>query len=83
MADDLTAGELIDALSGLDEDTPVRLAHQPAWPFEYGLRGAEVVDGVEDDDHPGEPYRVVYLVEGEQRRYLPGLVADQIGWGDR
>ena len=34
-----TVGELIVALQDYDPDTPVRLATQPGWPFEYTLGG--------------------------------------------
>ncbi len=79
---DLTAGELIEALEGLDEDTPVRLAHQPSWPFEYAIRAVATVPDVPTEPWHGERQeQVVYLVEGEQTRYLPGEVADAIGWG--
>jgi hypothetical protein len=87
---DLTLGEVrafLDDYSDLPDETPVRLAHQPSWPFEYALINPVVVPDVPPrEDRPMDdlgPEAVVYLVEGAQTRYLPGQVADHIGWGDR
>lgn len=33
----MTVGDLIATLEGIDPDTPVRLAQQPSWPFEYSI----------------------------------------------
>jgi heme oxygenase len=64
----MTAQELIEILEGMDPDAEVRFASQPSWPFEYSISAAAEVDGV------------LYLAEGTQLGYLPGEVAEQIGW---
>ncbi len=73
----LTVEELMEELEGCDPDAEVRIAQQPAWPFEYALDPAQAVVAVDLDDR--QP--VVYLVEGQQLGYLPGQAADQLGWG--
>lgn len=63
-----------------DEDMEVRFAQQPSWPFEYSIGpDVETVD-LSQEDHPSEEKKVVYLVEGSQLGYLPGVVAEAIGW---
>lgn len=74
----MTVGELIRLLEDYDEDSPVMLAMQPAWPMEYTIADAIMV-GEDDPDDEGEP-GTVYLVEGEQTGYLPGVVSDYLGW---
>ena len=71
----MTVDEMRDYLDGMDGDTEIRFAAQPQWAFEYSISGAEVVEG-------GEPGAgtVLYLVEGSQLGYLPGPVAEAIGW---
>src|SRR6266545_1957002 len=82
IATQLAAALTAAALEALDEDTPVRLAHQPSWPFEYAVRAVATVPDVPTEPWHGERQeQVVYLVEGEQTRYLPGEVAEAIGWG--
>jgi hypothetical protein len=73
----MTVEQLLEELEGCDPDAEVRIAQQPAWPFEYALDHNQAVVTVELD--PGQP--VVYLVEGQQLGYLPGQAADQLGWG--
>lgn len=79
----MTASELIDLLCGVDPDTEVRIAEQPSWPFEYAISGVVEVrmgdreDGADPDDTSTS---VLYLVEGEQLAYLPGLASRAIGW---
>lgn len=68
----MTVGDLLDLLDGLDEDMPVFFAEQPAYPFEYDIEGGEVVT-IEDEE-------ILYLIEGEQIRYLPSEVVNAIGW---
>jgi hypothetical protein len=81
MSQDLTVGELLEALEGLDEDMPVRLAHQPSSPLEYRIETVAVCSGVARQNSPDADFEeVVYLVEGEQARYLPPYVAGAIGW---
>jgi hypothetical protein len=69
---ELTVGDLLDYVRDLPDDTPVRLAQQPAWPFENHL-GEPLVMETDDGD-------VVYLPEGGQVGYLPGDVASELGW---
>lgn len=38
----MTVGELIGRLEEYEPDSEVRLAHQPNWPFEYGI--SEIVE---------------------------------------
>lgn len=68
----MTVGDLLDLLDGLDEDTPVFLAQQPSYPFEYELADGQVIE------INGE--EVLYLVEGNQLGYLPSEVRNAIGW---
>jgi hypothetical protein len=91
----MTVGELKELLQDLDDEMEVRLAHQPSWPFEYSISGAEVVDlnepdpddtvEPEDEEHPDdveepEPNEILYLAEGTQLGYLPGVVSRLLGW---
>ena len=68
------------------DDAEVHLAQQPGWPFEYTVGQIVGIDeedgsGVDRDGEPIEeaPARV-YIGEGEQTRYLPGIVRDELGW---
>lgn len=81
----MTIEELIRELEGLPQDTEVRFASQPSWPFEYSISSVVFIeeeidndgsDGEDNDDRQG----VLYLVEGGQIGYLPGNVKDEIGW---
>lgn len=89
----MTVGELRDMLDGVDDMVEVRLAHQPGWAFEYSINRAELVykrealyvgeeEVINDhaDDYDTDEPPTVYLVEGEQIGYLPGYVANAIGW---
>ena len=69
--------ELLELLEGVDYDTEIRCAHQPSWPFEYSIADVHIHEMACED---GEVDPIVYLVEGQQIGYLPGLVKDQIGW---
>lgn len=76
-----TVGDLLAALEEYDHDTPIRLAQQPGWPFEYSV--GQVVctpwDADGDGTEPAGP-PVVWLGEGEQVGYLPGLARNALGW---
>ena len=76
-----TVGDLIEALEIYDPTTPVRLASQPAWPFEHTL-GAVVhtPDDAEGDGTEPTETPVVWIAEGEQVGYLPGAAASALGW---
>ena len=64
----MTVEELIEELQYLDPELEIRFASQPSWPFEYHIDGAVESKGK------------VWLVEGDQLGYLPGQVANDIGW---
>jgi len=70
--------DLIDRLTAIaeehgdaEEDLEVRLAHQPSWPFEYELDSSSDL---------AVSAGVVYIPEGRQIGYLPGVVARDLGW---
>jgi hypothetical protein len=76
----MTVGHLIRILQVLDEDTEIRIASQPNWPFEYSIAGVttrsrydDEEDGMESDSEPGEedqdPPDIAFIVEGEQLKY--------------
>lgn len=73
-----TVKDLLDTIewAGLDPETEIRFASQPAWPFEYAIEGAEAVA----DEKTGRT--VLYLGEGRQIGYLPGEAKDALGWND-
>jgi len=73
----MTVGDLIEELEGYPEDAEVRLAIQPSWPFEHSV--SEVTHSAPEPD--SEEGGVVYVGEGRQLGYLPGSVADALGWG--
>lgn len=90
----MTVGELKELLEDLDDEMEVRIAQQPSWPLEYAIGGGEVVDlnepaedegefvppGEEEDLEEEEPREVLYLFEGSQLGYLPGVVSRRLGW---
>lgn len=77
-----TIRELIDELEELAEehgdDCEVRIAHQPSWPFEYGI--GEVVADVSEDDEEEPGSAIVYIAEKDQIGYLPGTACKLLGW---
>ncbi|MGH3833676.1 MAG: hypothetical protein ACRDRS_25115 [Pseudonocardiaceae bacterium] len=76
-----TVGDLIAALECYDPDTPIRLASQRHWPFEYTLGGVALTpDDAEGDgtEPTGDP--VVWIAEGRQVDYLPGTARSALGW---
>jgi len=86
----LTVRDLKNMIEDLDDDTEVRFASQPGWPFEYSISDVQLVtlsepddcENLEEDENAEEPEfeEVVYLVEGNQIGYLPGVVREAIGW---
>lgn len=83
--------DLIERLQDLaaecDTDPEVQLAVQPSWPFAHRLSDVILVDLDADDDEPlpdtaaqEPPRRVVYLGEGGQIGYLPGIAKGELGW---
>jgi len=74
----MTVGELREILEGLDDETEVRFAHQPNWPFELSI-GAHCL-GLERNT-AGDDVDVLYLTEGHQIGYLPDAVSAALGWG--
>ena len=86
--------DLIDELEALADQhgdyVEVRLAHQPEWPFEYALDQVVAVNTAEDDEGFGDKAEedegdalIVYLAEGSQIGYLPGVATNALGWGRR
>lgn len=64
----MTVEELIQELQCQDPTLEVRIAQQPSWPFEYQLNGVQESRGK------------LWLVEGDQLRYLHRDVARDLGW---
>lgn len=54
----------------IDNETEVRFAHQPSWPFEYSIDNIVVSEGT------------VYLGEDQQEGYLPNKAAIALEWKD-
>lgn len=75
LATDLIAA-LKSAVCDAGEDLEVRLAIQPSWPFEYDISKWSDIAPVELEDGS----HVVYLPEGTQLNYLPGVARDILGW---
>jgi hypothetical protein len=76
-----TVRDLIAALIVYDLDTPIRLATQPGHPIEHTL--GQVVctpDDAEGDGTPRTDPPVVWLGEGQQVGYLPGLARSALEW---
>lgn len=69
----MTVQELKDTLEGMDADAEVRLAMQPQWAFEYSINDIVVVEDKDGNN-------IAYLSEGRQLGYLPGNVAEELGW---
>lgn len=84
----LTVGELRDALEGLDDDIPVRLAFQPSWPLQFEASAETVLVDLarSDDDESTEPgpdsQPVFFIAEGghPDDPYAPAAVTSQLGW---
>lgn len=83
--------ELIDQLESFanehGDDTEVRLASQPNWPFEFDISAVEAADlhmgSGDPDDEPADESEatiVVYLAEGSQLGYLPIAACKVLGW---
>lgn len=67
---DLTIGDLIEALSGLPEDTPIRLGLQPTYPLQSHIQPeVRLYLGVayilEDQQVHSHPYLPRWLLNGE------------------
>ncbi|WP_435059099.1 hypothetical protein [Streptomyces sp. bgisy060] len=74
MSSTFTARDIIDRLSTVDPDTPVRLAINPLFPLEHTI--GEVI--VTTDALGGT---VVYVTEsGEQLGPVPPAVTVAVGW---
>lgn len=79
----MTIQELIESLQAMiengeaDAETEVRIAHQPSYPFELSIQGVEAADLSEDPDNRNV---IVYIAEGSQLGYLPGVVSNYLGW---
>lgn len=73
----MTLGELIQQLqdmveAGVPEETPVKLATQPSYPFQYDV-GNIVATELDDG-------QFVYIGEGLNQEYLPGAASEELGW---
>jgi hypothetical protein len=73
--DRVTVTDLIHELEGCDPDAEVRIAQQPAWPFEYAIDLSNAAVEVDVDGTS-----VVYLGQGAQLGYLPEPARQQLGW---
>lgn len=54
---------------------------KPRWPFEYTVGGVALTPNDADNNgtaHTDEP--VVWIGEGRQVGYLPGIAANALGW---
>jgi len=92
----MTLQELISQLQDFAEDygddTEVRLAFQPSWPFEHSIGAVALVDVNTDDrdlDDDGDDFSyeasgseefVVYIGEGRQIGYLPSEAKAELDW---
>lgn len=74
----MTVAEMIERLSQFDPEMDVRIAAQPAWPFEHEV--GPIVDAPSDYEETGDGPAVVYIGEGYQIGYLPSLAAIELGW---
>ncbi len=70
--------ELIEVLEGFDEEMEVRLAIQPNWPFEHNID--DVLSAEVHDDLSGQDVSILYIGEGHQLGYLPGVAKEALGW---
>ncbi len=79
----MTVGELIELLEAIadehGDETEVRFAQQPSWPFENAIGGVVAVDEIHDE-RSGTDVTVAYIAEGKQLGYLPGAAKDALGW---
>ena len=73
----MTVQEMIDHLSELDPDAPVRLATQPSWPLAFEVASV----GPVEDPYTGEQVGdTVWIVEGGswyQQPYAPRAAWDR------
>jgi len=79
----MTISELIYELQRMPQDAEIRLAMQPAWPFEYSIGGVVLVSSNESegfDDREHEEEAIVYLSEGSQIGYLSDEAREELGW---
>ncbi len=72
----LTVEELMTHLEEMPPEAEVRIAEQPAWPFEHSIESFNPVVVAKDGDNN----EVVYIAKGSQLGYLPGSVAEELGW---
>lgn len=81
----MTVRELIMELEDFPQDAEVRLACQPAWPFEYSISSVVSVHPKDTDEEEFTPEEddeesIIYIGEGSQIGYLPGQAANKLGW---
>lgn len=76
----MTLRELIEELENLAEEhgeANVHLAFQRNWPLEYSVSQVVVTEVVDERDGVQQ---VVYIGEGSQLGYLPGVAREALGW---
>jgi hypothetical protein len=73
--DRVTVTDLLHELEACQPDAEVRLAQQPAWPFEDAIDPGTAAVQVDLD-----ATSVVNLGQGAQPGYLPEPVRHQLGW---
>lgn len=76
----MTVKELINELQQYPEESEVRLAMQPNWPFEYSISDVVYTPPVLNDNEEEEEIGIVYLAEERQIGYLPGIISEELGW---
>ena len=78
----MTIAELIEELEMYDDDTEVRLAIQPNYPFQHTIARVVEVDLAADSEEEDDA-TVVYIAEGGQlysAPYLPAAASGELGW---
>lgn len=66
----MTIGDLREIIQDIDDDVVIKIAEQPSWPFQYS-----VADIVFDEET-----NYLWIVEGNQEKYLPGDIRQLINW---
>jgi hypothetical protein len=79
-----TVGQLIEALQELvrqhGDECPVMFAHQPGWPLEVPITEQPVAFCDEWEEDGREVVIYIAASTSGEHGYLPGTVAEQLGW---
>ena len=67
-------------LRDYDPDTPIRLATQPGWRFEYTLGRVTLTPNDAETDGTEPTSDPVWIAEGGQVGYLPPITRNALGW---